>query len=106
MDTGEGFNSPAGESVVGHALIDEQHWRAVANRLHLCSRELQIVQLVFDDKKEGAIANTLGISPHTVNSYLQRLYHKIQVRSRPQLILRVMAAYLAPAAAGANDQLG
>ena len=53
-----------------------------------------MVRGVFDDQKELCIAHRLGISPHTVNTYLQRLYAKLDVSSRPQLILRIMGEYL------------
>ncbi len=60
--------------------------------LKLSSREVQIVQHVFDDRNQQSIAFELGISPHTLNTYFQRLYSKLAVSSRPQLIIRVMAA--------------
>jgi DNA-binding CsgD family transcriptional regulator len=88
----------ASDATAGHALMGAAEWQTLASCLHLCPRELQIVQLVFDDQKEQTIARTLGISPHTVNTYMQRLYHKVQVCSRPQLILRVMEAHFALAA--------
>jgi DNA-binding CsgD family transcriptional regulator len=62
--------------------------------LRLSAREVQMVQGIFDDQKEANIAFTLAISPHTVNTYLQRLYAKLHVSSRPQLIVRVIAEYL------------
>ncbi len=62
--------------------------------LRLSRREVQVVQGVFEDRKEESIAHELGISPHTVNTYFQRLYSKLRVSSRPQLIVRVMAEYL------------
>jgi hypothetical protein len=55
---------------------------------------MQIVQHVFDDRKLDTIAFELGISSHTVDTYFQRLYLKLQVGSRSQLILRVMSEYL------------
>ena len=50
---------------------------------------------VFDDKKEVEIAQELKISAHTVHTYLGRLYRKLNVSSRAQLIVRVFAEYLA-----------
>jgi DNA-binding NarL/FixJ family response regulator len=65
---------------------------------------MQIVQGVFEDRKEESIAYELGISPHTVNTYFQRLYAKLRVSSRPQLILRVIAEYLTMSSAQATDE--
>ena len=78
-----------------HSLLSTNTWLHLRAALKLSPRELQIVQRVFDDQKEETIAAELGISPHTVKTYFQRLYRKLRVCSRPQLILRVMAAYFA-----------
>lgn len=79
----------------GSAVVPEDVWLSLGALLRLSPRELQVVRGVFEDHKEETIACDLGISPHTVNTYFQRLYTKLGVSSRPQLILRVMAEYLA-----------
>ena len=81
----------------GLSLLPLSVWFSLGMALRLSRRETQIVQGVFDDRKEETIACELGISPHTVNSYFQRLYAKLRVSSRPGLIVRVMAEYLAMA---------
>jgi DNA-binding CsgD family transcriptional regulator len=78
----------------GRQLFASETWETLGEALHLPARELQILQGIFDDLKESAIAAELGISPHTVNTYLRRLYRKLGVSSRAQLIVRVVAAYL------------
>ena len=79
----------------GQSLFSEDTWRVIAAALKLSRRELQIVRRVFDDRKESAIAMDLGISPHTVNTYLHRLYQKLGVTGRSQLIVVVVGQYLA-----------
>jgi hypothetical protein len=64
---------------------------------------MQIVQRVFEDQKEESIAYDLGISRHTVNTYFGRLYRKLRVSSRTQLIVHVIAEYLALASNGIDD---
>jgi DNA-binding CsgD family transcriptional regulator len=81
----------------GCSLFPSEVWAHLCRVLQLSPREIQIVQGVFDDHKEETIACNLGISPHTVNTYFQRLYAKLHVSSRPQLILRILAEYLKPA---------
>ena len=76
-------------------LLSQRAWRDVADSLKLSPRELQIVLHVFDDQKEQAIAEQLGISPHTVHTHLERLYHKLEVTSRVELVVRIFAEYLA-----------
>jgi DNA-binding CsgD family transcriptional regulator len=78
----------------GRSLLPSDAWNRLSEALRLSRREAQIVEGVFEDQKEEAIAYELGISPHTVNTYFQRLYAKLQVSSRPQLIVRIMAEYL------------
>lgn len=72
----------------------DSDWRRIAASLSLSPRELQTIQGIFEDKKEAAIARQLGISPHTVHTYLERIYHKLAVNSRVQVVVRVVAEYL------------
>jgi DNA-binding CsgD family transcriptional regulator len=76
------------------SVIPASAWLSLRESLQLSGRELEIIQLVFADEKDGNIAGNLGISRHTVDTYLRRLYAKLQVSSRPQLILKVVAVYL------------
>ena|SRR5579859_1177459 len=88
----------------GPSLFPLGAWPLLGTALRLSAREMQIVQGVFEDRKEVSIAYELGISPHTVNTYFQRLYAKLRVSSRPQLIVRVMAEYLSMSCAQASDE--
>ena len=74
---------------LGAAMFSEQAWREIARSLRLSGRELQIVREVFDDQTEFAIAKNLSLSPHTVHTHCERLYHKLGVTDRVKLVLRV-----------------
>ena len=76
-------------------MIGDSAWARLKEGLGLSPRELQLVQGVFEDQTEGAIADDLGLSPHTVHTYFERLHRKLGVRNRVQLILRVTQEYLA-----------
>lgn len=80
---------------VGRDVLDEREWRAVTRALRLSVRERQIVKRLFDDASEAVIADDLGISPHTVHTHLERLYHKLGVGSRCAAVVRVFQAYRA-----------
>ncbi len=82
------LRSQAGEN--GQALFTDEAWRRIAVALALSPRELEIVQQIFDDRTEADIARELRISPHTVHTYLERIYHKLNVTSRVQLVVRVV----------------
>lgn len=73
----------------GRNAIAPEVWQSIGNSLMLTERELQIVQCIFDDQKQLAIGREVGISPHTVHTYIERLYRKLNVSSRSQLIIRV-----------------
>jgi DNA-binding CsgD family transcriptional regulator len=74
--------------------FSERAWRRIARSLNLSARELQIIHGIFSDRKEVAIAEDLGISHHTVHTYLERLYRKLGVSSRVQLVVRVVAEHI------------
>ncbi len=74
----------------GHvSFLSRREWAIVARRFSLSSRELQIVEYAFDDEKELAMAEMLGISPHTVHTHVERLYRKLGVRSRVELVAKI-----------------
>jgi DNA-binding NarL/FixJ family response regulator len=78
----------------GRRLLPPAAWEELRVLLQLSPREVQIAQGVFDDQKEELIAFELGISPHTVNTYLQRMYRKMRISNRTQLVLHLLAAHI------------
>lgn len=78
----------------GRKILTSKDWQQIRQSLRLSEREFEIVQHIFDDNKTQCIAWELSISVHTVNTYLQRLYSKLDVRSRSQLVLRVLKTHL------------
>jgi hypothetical protein len=48
------------------------------------------VQGIFDDRTDTAIAADLKVSPHTVHTYIERLYRRLGVTGRVKLVLRVL----------------
>ena len=87
----------------GSAIFSEQAWEEIACRLKLSGRELQIVRGIFDDEKDVAIAQHIGISLHTVHTHVERLHHKLAVANRSQLLLRVMQEFLRLTVLPEND---
>jgi len=68
--------------------------KTIAKSLRISDRELEIIQGIFDDRKEFAIADELKISMHTVHTHLERLYRKLGVSSRVALVLYILSEYL------------
>jgi len=83
------------DRVCGQKMFSEDEWVSVGDRLHLSDRELAIVKHVFDDKSDCEIAKELGISRHTVNTHLGRLYRKLGVHSRLHVAVAIFSEYLA-----------
>lgn len=89
-----GAVSPGYQAMGGAAIFDESAWGRIACSLRLSNRELEMVRGVFDDRTERFIAGHLGISPHTVHTYFDRLHRKLGVANRVQLILRITQQFL------------
>jgi DNA-binding NarL/FixJ family response regulator len=79
---------------LGRSVFSEDAWQRVTSVLALSARESEILQAVFEDQKECCIAANLGISSHTVHTHLERIYRKLHVSSRVELVVRVFAEYL------------
>jgi DNA-binding NarL/FixJ family response regulator len=56
----------------------------------LAERETQVANLVAEGLPNRAIAHRLGITDHTVSNYLFRIYNKLGISSRVELVLYVM----------------
>jgi len=76
------------------SIIPHDAWKVIAKSLRISDRELQIIQGIFDDRKEFAIADELKISMHTVHTHLERLYRKLGISSRVALVLYILSEYL------------
>src|SRR6185295_9972680 len=63
-------------------VLSPDQWSKVSESLDLSRRQFEIAQCVFDDLKETAISQRLGVSPHTVHTHLERLYAKLGVHGR------------------------
>ena len=81
------------ERSAGREIFTTPTWDSLAESLSLSGRELEIIQAVFDDENERQIAARLGISRHTVHTHLERLYRKLSISSRVQLVIRVFNEY-------------
>ncbi len=88
---------PASDSLTesrGSSIFSNKEWEELGCDLKLSPRLLQLVQGIFDDKTEVGIAHDLRISPHTVHTYLMRLYRKLSVCSRVELVEYVFKRHL------------
>lgn len=76
-------------------MLSNRAWMKVARDLGITTRELQIVQAVFDNLTEKQIPNRLKITEHTAHTHLNRLFKKLSVTTRAELVLRVIEHLIA-----------
>lgn len=63
-------------------------------RVHLTPREQSIAQLVAQGFPNKSIAKQLKISPWTVATHLRRLFAKLGVSTRSEMIAKLLSSHL------------
>ena len=78
---------------VADALSEVPTLRVVNSngRLLLTPREEQVVALVADGLTNRQVAGELGLSEHTIKKYLLRIFDKVGISSRVELVLYAMS---------------
>ncbi len=76
------------------SLLQSKSWCRVMSALRLFPREREIVEIMIAiDFDEEVFAQQLGISPHTVHTHIERMYRKVKVTSRSELMTRLLVVY-------------
>lgn len=78
----------------GQSLFCSAEWTRISESLELTRRESDVVRAALDDLSESDIAEKLGISRHTVHAHIERIYAKLGIASRTQLVARVWMEYV------------
>ena len=58
------------------------------DRIVLSERQRQVLDLLAAGQPYKLIADNMGVSIHTVRSYLRRTYEKLQVHSRTEAVAK------------------
>lgn len=78
--------SPMSPAIARHIV---RHFRpAPAPAELLTARELQLVQAIEEGLSYRLVAERLGISINTVRTFIRRIYNKLQVNSKAELLAR------------------
>jgi DNA-binding NarL/FixJ family response regulator len=77
------------------SLIERIRLPLVAGYLGLSPREVEVLTGFFSQETEAAAAHRLGLSQHTVHTYVQRIYRKLNSTDRCSTVIRIFAMYLA-----------
>ena len=77
------------------SFVPNDTWESIVRSLRLSPREAEIVALLLsEDSRDDVIAERLGISRHTVHTYVERLYRKVGATSRSQVVTRIFQQYV------------
>jgi DNA-binding CsgD family transcriptional regulator len=77
----------------GTCSFCEPAWAGISLALSVSKREVEILQCLVLGDSEGQAADFLGISRCTVHTHLMRVYNKLGVHSRAELIVRLYDAH-------------
>ena len=69
------------------SIFSQQEWEGISRGLGLSGRQTQIVALLLEGHKIFSVASELSISPDTVRAHLRRLYPKLGVSDRLELMV-------------------
>jgi DNA-binding CsgD family transcriptional regulator len=64
----------------------EARYDVFSSRYGLSPRENEVIRLLVQGLTTTAMADQLGISPHTIRDHIKHLYRKTQTRSRSELL--------------------
>ena len=75
------------------SVFSQGEWTQICRSLGLSARQVQITALLLDGHKTLKVAMDLGISPDTVRAHLRRLYPKLGVSDRLELMARCVREF-------------
>ncbi len=81
-------------------LVSGDEWVCLAESLGLSERLAEVLERAFSGMTEREIALDLGIAQNTVHDYVKRLYRKLEVHSRNELLMLVFSEVTRIRAAG------
>ena len=75
-------------------FLAEEDWKQIVAFLALSPWESEVAKLLLTGTNERDVGAELSISAHTVHTHVERLYRKLAIGSRCELIARLFAAYV------------
>lgn len=72
------------------SFFSDGDWDHLADDLALSLRQKQVVVCLFSGRSDKQIAECVGISVPTVRTHFSRIFEKLGVQDRVELILHVM----------------
>ena len=72
-------------------VISEREWNEIRTDLALPPRQADIVKHIMHGRSDKQIARQLGITVPTVRTHVTRLFRRVGINDRVELILHVIA---------------
>jgi DNA-binding NarL/FixJ family response regulator len=85
--------SPITPAIAQHLILRFQESAPIEARVPgpvLSQREREVLELVVKGFTFAEIAGLLGLSPHTVGTFVRRIYRKLEVRSRGEAVFEAL----------------
>ncbi len=76
---------------IGPLRRESSNGASLVDRFGLTPRELEVLRLVARGLKNQEIAETLTLSPHTVDRHLENIFSKMSVAGRTQAVMTAVA---------------
>jgi DNA-binding NarL/FixJ family response regulator len=90
VDAFGAYISPAAAKTLFQTFLKTNNVQS--NNLILTSREKELIELVVKGLSYKEMASYLNISHHTVNHHLKKLYIKMEVRSKTELVYKYLSS--------------
>ena len=90
-ELGEAMETAAFPKLTTEAQLNAHEWRHVQERFRLAPQEARIAGLIIDGQRDKQIAAAMGLSIPTVRTYLTRIFQRIGVADRTELVVRIFA---------------
>ncbi len=85
-------------------LFSNERWSELAKVLGFSARQGQVARCLTLGMSDRQIATELELSEHTVRTHLSRIYQKLNVQDRMELVLLVFRQFLRSCRAGGCSQ--
>ncbi|GMU38901.1 MAG: hypothetical protein KJ057_16315 [Phycisphaerae bacterium] len=69
--------------------FDAETWAAVASALELSPQQVRIVEGLLRAMRDKQIAQATGLRVPTVRTYFERIFRRVGVRDRVELLLKI-----------------
>ena len=87
-------SSPAGPADPVYALpsfLSPDAWHHIVASLQLSPQQARIVALILQGKQDKEIAAELHLNRYTIRTYLRRVFDRVELEDRMELVLRIFA---------------